>query len=207
MAEEEVLDEKPVAAKKEKGGGVTLGQLVLIGVILIVVTALSTVFVTGTFNKKFGSVSDTIKGVQTSIMGQRAQMEDRPTVKACDQVYRLTEDPMIINMADGEHYISTEIAVCVDPGEISESDFQMRIPQIRHVVNDSLSRIRKDDLFGTSISKEQEDEMAALGLEATGDGSDAYVKNLNRYRGKLLQDLANNFTWISDLYFESFLIQ
>lgn len=207
MAEEEVLDEKPVAAKKQKGGGVTFGQLVGIGVILILVSVLGTLLVFRGVSGIQKMFSSEITGIKTDILGQQQIMGDRPTVKFCEQVYRLTEDPMIINMADGEHYISTEIAVCVDPKRIREEEFEMRIPQIRHIINDSLSRVRKDDLFGPGATQEDVDMAVELGIESPTEGAQTFAKNLNRYRGQLMKDLAANFPWLVDLYFESFLIQ
>lgn len=211
MAEEEVLDETPVAAKKVKSGGITLGQLISIGVILIFVTVAATLFLTGRLSNFFGSVNDRLTQYEVSRQGLEAQMKGMTKVNPCNKknqmVYSLSEDPMIINMADGEHYISTEMAVCVDGREVTEDEFTKRIPQIRHVVNDSLSRISKDDLFGSGATEEEMAEMAALGLPGQGESGDAFAKNLNNYRGELLPQLSGNFPWIIDVYFTSFLIQ
>lgn len=213
MAEEEVLDETPVAAgkgKKDGGGGVKLMHLIIIGVLLIIVTAASTMFLSKSVTGLLGPVDEQIEKMRTQIQGEQARNEGKVSVGECETVYRLTPEgeQIIVNMADGKHYISTELAVCVDGKKITEEDFEMRIPQIRHVVNDSLSRITHDDLFSAKGSIEDAKEADELGIPAEiTQGNATFAKNLNFYRGELITDLGRNFPWLRDIYIISFLVQ
>lgn len=105
----------------------------------------------------------------------------------CKAVYRLSADPMIISMADGIHYISTEIAVCVDASKVSEDEFKRKTPQIKTVVDDTLSRISKDDIMRS-------------------ENSSSFAKNIEHSRRSLLLRLSEKFPWIKDIYIISFLV-
>ena len=210
MAEEEVLQEGQAQKRKEKGEGIKLIHLVVIGVILIVITALCTMFMMKSIGKFFGTVDVGMTKLITGQLAAQARTEGKVTLGECEDVRKITKDPIIVNMADGEHYISTSIAVCVEKGKIkTEEEFTMRIPQMLFIINDTLSRIRKDDLFTPEKPSEEEAAMAKeLGEEpAQAEGNVVFAKNLNRYRGELLADLSRNFPFIKDVYFESFLVQ
>jgi len=211
MAEEEVLQEAPEPKRKEKEGGIKLIHLVVIGVVLIIATAASTMLLRGIMDKFFGSMDEEMTKLRISQLGDQARREGKVSIGECENVKILTKDPIIVNMADGEHFISTSIAVCVEAKKVTDEEFEMRVPQMLHVINDSLSRIRKDDLFkATEVTAEDMEMAKELGLEETAEASESgavYAKNLNRYRGELLKDLSRNFQYVKDVYFESFLVQ
>ncbi|MEW6202397.1 MAG: hypothetical protein AB1546_10495, partial [bacterium] len=191
MAEEEILQEAPVQKVKDKGEGIKLIHLILIGVVLIIITAASTMYLSRFMSKFFGSVDEEITKLRVSQLGDQARREGKTTIGECESVKKLTEKPIIVNMADGEHFISTSIAVCIDPKKVEDEEFEMRVPQMLHVINDSLSRIRKDDLFkATEVTAEDMEMAKELGLEETAEASEGgavFAKNLNQYRGELIQ--------------------
>ncbi|HOX29474.1 MAG TPA: flagellar basal body-associated FliL family protein, partial [bacterium] len=190
MPEEEILQEIAEPKKKREGGGLTFVHLIIMAVVIIVITAAGTFMVQkslstvgNTLTQNVNDIRDRVRG--DSILSGRKQLEE------CKLILPLKEEPMIINLADGDHYLSIGISVCLDddtePGKKAFEDIK---PKIIYACTEFLSTLTKADLFpGVSAAKPSgtmsEDELALAQMDQE-KSAPSFSKRMDEVRGSLL---------------------
>ncbi|HOC91674.1 MAG TPA: flagellar basal body-associated FliL family protein [bacterium] len=217
MAEEEILTEAAPPSKKSSGGGFSIVHLAIIAVLLIIGTAATVLLIqrsVGNINKEVSSQIGKIRQQNETgrIAAGSVKMED------CSLTAQLAsmEKPLIINMADGQSYMSVGITVCLatDPKEAAKNgaalmaEFDAKKDMVVYVCNEYLSRLTKGDLFpaaGGASNVAPNDDLAAIGFD---DEPQDFSRRMDSIRGELLQMFQQRQIWfVKDLYFTSFLVQ
>ena len=119
------------------------------------------------------------------------------------------KDPLIVNLADGEHYLSLTFAVCIT-SKMTKEQFTPKIPLVLHVANELLSTYTKDDFFkGAAAAKPKSTTTEGeLDLGGMDEQDTSFVGEKDRVRGELVRAYAErDMDYIKDVYFTSFLVQ
>ncbi len=217
MAEEEILTEQAPAPKKKPSGGFTVVHLILIAIVTAAVVAVGFFMISGSLNKATNALGDEIQKATANSYG-RDVMADFTTLKECDDdgetIMPLSDKPLIVNMADGQHYLSIGISVCVSGG-MTDDEFAKKKAVLLHVANEFLSQYSYSDIFPGVAEKEEaatpaassvEMDISELGFEDNPDQSFALKKD--QMRGGLLKAFAErNIRFVEEIYFTEFLVQ
>ncbi len=210
MAEEEILQEAAPPAKKKDGGGFSFVHLIIIAVIMIVVTALSVLMIQSKFGSGTQEVLTEIGKINTGTYGESFVQGERTPLRDCAVIADLApqKDPLIVNLADGESYLSVSIAVCIDEDYTVET-FEAKKAMVLYAANQYLSTLSRDDIFpvaGNAAAAQGEEEVG-FG-ELFDEESSSFSLQMDKIRGELLTVISGyNIRFIKDLYFTSFLVQ
>jgi hypothetical protein len=218
MAEEEILQQAaPPTKKKIGGGGISFAQVIIIAVALIVLTA---VFVT-VVNKKIGGVGEEVNGKIQQLKNSQdvnniININERNKFADCSSMVRLQDKPLIVNLSDGQHFLSTEISVCLDPDykpegkEKVEDVFNNNKDKVLYACNEYLSTLSYTSLFQTGMTPATKVETGGGGLSLEGETSTTpdFSRRMDQVRGELLKVLEKRgLNYVKDVYFTSFLVQ
>jgi hypothetical protein len=218
MAEEEILQQAaPAKKKKIGGGGISFTQVIIIAVALIVLTA---VFVT-IVNKKVGVVGEDVSGKILQLKESQdtsniINVRDRNAFRDCSSIVKLQDKPLLVNMADGQHYLSTEISICLDPnfkaeGKAKVEDvFSENKDKVLYACNEYLSTLSYSTMFQTVTSPAPAAAAAngELSLDNASEGTPDFSRRMDQVRGELLKVLQKRgLKFVADVYFTSFLVQ
>lgn len=220
MADEEILEESAPAPKKRGGGGgfsiihVAVILVITIGCAVGIILKLSgnNAALEKKLDKATTEIIDASRGGGTLQELQRLE----PCIegeKSNSRIYPLSGTPIIINLADGEHYLSAEFSVCMDEEKdgkpVEEENFTLKYKDvILHVLNEILSTKSYSDFFPAGAEEEAapaEDEIS----EFEDQGSNSFVKSKDELRRDIIQALGNRAPQvpIKDIYIKSFLVQ
>lgn len=217
MAEEEILTEQAPAPQKKQGGGFSFVHLIFIAIVTAIVVAIGFVLVSGTFKSTTSELEQQLEKATRNQYG-KGVMQDFTTLKDCEaeggMIMPLSEDPLIVNLADGQHYLSVGISVCVSE-DVNEQQFQQKKPVLLHVANEFLSQYNYSDIFPTAAGEEPAPEPAAtteeMDLENFGfeeEPNQSFSLKKDQMRGGLLKAMAErNIRFVEELYFTEFLVQ
>jgi len=213
MPEEEILQEAAPAKKKKEGGGISFMLFVVIAIVLIVITAAGTMLV----KTQIAGVGNTLaqkfdKNIKVSYA--EGMTKGRKPIEECKNIVSVSsrKDPMIINLADGTHYLSVGISVCV-PETFTAEEFTAKLPVLEYVCNEFLSTLTYASLFpaggAQAKAKPAEEGFGDMALEEEGNaGPKGFSMRMDEVRGDLLKMFSERkVDFVEDVYFTSFLVQ
>ena len=220
MAEEEILQQAAPAKKKKGGGGggVSFVQVIVIAVVLIILTAISTMVIKGMLGTGMEGLTKEVKAVgDQKYSGDVINVKDRIPFTECSSIAKLQERPLIVNLADGVHYLSTEISVCLNADYKAEGKkkvedvFMENKEKVLYTCNEYLSTLTMATLFpggGAPVAKKVETGPGELSLEGDTNTAPDFSRRMDQVRGELLRVLQKRgLTFVKDVYFTSFLVQ
>jgi len=220
MAEEEILQQAAPAPKKGTGGGFSFVHLIILAVVLIILTAISTMVIKGMIAGKFTGLAEDVKRVgdqkySSDIIG----VKDRIPFSECAAIVKLQENkPLIVNMADGKHYLSTDISICLNKdykpeGKKKVEDlFIEERDKVLYTCNEFLSTLTMESLFPSGVAPsgitKTESGLGELTLEGTTEVTPDFSRRMDQVRGELLKVIQKRgLEFVKDVYFTSFLVQ
>ncbi|MFA6448749.1 MAG: flagellar basal body-associated FliL family protein, partial [bacterium] len=198
------------------GGGISFAQVAIISVVLIILTAIGTMVTKNMIGENMGKLSGQINNVENSkYTSTIINVPDRIPFKECAALVRLQDKALLVNLADGKHYLSAEISICLDPNykpegkEKIEDVFTEQRDKVLYACNEYLSTLTMSSLFQTGVSAPAPaNTTGELSLEDTSNVTPDFSKRMDQVRGELLKVLQKRgLTFIADVYFTSFLVQ
>jgi flagellar basal body-associated protein FliL len=196
MAEEEVLQEPQAPKRKEKGDKTSMHLIVIVALLAIVIVL--SVVMLSKLGKIFGGPEAT-PPLLTGNVKMAACQEMKPG--GDEEIRDLAKDPIIVNLADGNSFVSAKISLCLDKKKFEgEEVFPAHVPQFMNIVNDTLSGYTYADFFPAG-------KKAAADTAGT-PGTDKYNQKVEQIRQELSQKLrAFTNMGIKEAYFQSFVVQ
>ena len=221
MAEEEILQQAAPAKKKSAGGGFSFVHIVIIVVVLGVVMIAGMMFLDKSLSGNLGTIGRDVKDSKSNMYVQGVvKVPYRIKFKDCKIIMPLTDQPMIVNLADGTSYLSAKISVCLDKDfkpedyksmgdyKTVEDAFTANKDKVLYACNEYLSTLTKAQLFpaGGGAVKPAEGE-GGFNLSDTGEAP-SFSKRMDETRGQLLDTIQKRgLNFIADVYFTAFVVQ
>jgi flagellar basal body-associated protein FliL len=222
MAEEEILQQPAPTAKKKGGGGggVSFVQVIIICVVLVVVTVICMTFVKNGLTGSLGGLTTEVKKIGENQNNEKMLGPDRNPFADCSSIVKLQDKPLIVNLADGQHYLSTDVSICLDKdykpeGKLKVEDvFIANQAKVIYACNEYLSTLTMAELFpggagAPAAATKVQGANGELTLEGETSTAPSFSKQMDVERGKLIKVLRQErgLTFVADVYFTSFLVQ
>lgn len=219
MAEEEILRETAPASKKKDVGGFSFMHIIIIAVVLIVITAVSSMWLQSKFGSSVTTLSKQLGDIKTD--QQVDWMKDRPALAECKNIVAIStpDKPMIINLADGTHYLSVGISLCI-PDELRAEEFELKKSIVQYACLEYFQTLTWNDLFpklpSTATGAEVKEKLAegqggggldTFSLESGGTNPDL-SRRMDQIRSGLAKTIRErDIKIVKDVWFTQFLVQ
>lgn len=219
MAEEEILRETAPASKKKDVGGFSFMHIIIIAVVLIVITAASTMLINRGITGVGSDLNKKIGDLRTD--QQVDWMKDRPALAECGNIVAIStpDKPMIINLADGTHYLSVGISLCI-PDELKAEEFELKKSIVQYACLEYFQTLTWNDLFpklpstatGAEVKEKLAEGQGGGGLDAFSLESGGTNQDLSRRMDQIRSGLAKtirerDIKIVKDVWFTQFLVQ
>lgn len=219
MAEEEILRETAPASKKKDVGGFSFMHIIIIAVVLIVITAASTMLINKGITGVGSDLKEKIGHLETD--QQVDWMKDRPALAECNNIVAIStpDKPMIVNLADGTHYLSVGISLCI-PDEVKAEEFELKKSIVQYACLEYFQTLTWNDLFpklpstasGAEVKEKLAEGQGGGGLDAFSLESGGTNQDLSRRMDQIRSGLAKtirerDIKIVKDVWFTQFLVQ
>jgi hypothetical protein len=192
--------------------------VVVISVVLIILTVISTMVIKGKLATGIEGLAKDVKAVgDQKYSGDVISVKDRIPFTECASIAKLQDRPLLVNLADGKHYLSTEISICLNEDykpvgkEKVEDVFMEKKDKVLYTCNEYLSTLTMATLFpegGAPAATKVETGPGELSLEGDTGTAPDFSRRMDQIRGELLRVIQKRgLTFVKDVYFTSFLVQ
>jgi len=209
MAEEEVLEEAAPPPPQKKGGGFSIGHFIGLVVVIVLVGVVVYLLIAGQLGKTTDDIENQIRNIPTTGDYRTSDASPLETCASDDlYVVPLTEqEPFIVMLADGDHYLSIGISLCVRAKAGDLTQFQKQKDVVKHIINEHFSTYSYSDFFPTAGEEAMDTGTDDIYGEETSDKKYFLMKK-DEVRVELLRSLkGRGLKFVEDVYFTEFLIQ